>query len=95
MTNLSKHSEQAWTLIGNIDRHTLPKIWADLNKLPNNDLVVDLSQVDRVDGAGLAGLVRLKMNAELQNIQLSFTHAPIQLLHLAELSNVDTMLSPA
>ncbi len=94
MSQLNKHNAATWQLAGDLDRHSLPGLWEELNQLPADaTLEIDLSQLKRVDSAGLAGLLQLQINAQKLACQLSFTSAPSQALSLAQMSNVANMLS--
>lgn len=54
--------------------------------------MLDFSQVDEVDTAGLAWLLRLLALAKDKNIILELYALPEQLIRLAKISHVDTML---
>jgi phospholipid transport system transporter-binding protein len=57
-----------------------------------SEIVIDLSQVTKVDTAGLAWMFYLIEHATSLNCQLSFTHLPIKLDKLITLSGVDGLL---
>ena len=57
-----------------------------------SDIVIDLSQVTKVDTAGLAWLFYLLEQASIFACQISFTHLPIKLNKLITLSGVDGLL---
>ena len=57
-----------------------------------SDIVIDLSQVTKVDTAGLAWLFYLLERASIFACQVSFTHLPIKLKKLITLSGVDGLL---
>jgi len=57
-----------------------------------SEIVIDLSQVTKVDTAGLAWLFYLLEQANGLACQLSFTHLPIKLHKLITLSGVDGLL---
>lgn len=63
--------------------------------LSTQTITVDLSQVSKVDTAGLAFLLLLLEDAKKSNIQLVFQHLPNDLLKLAKLSAVDSFLPVA
>ncbi|MBW8189478.1 STAS domain-containing protein [Neiella marina] len=93
MTKLTKQGER-WQLSGAVDRFTLTNIWSQLTALPANaNITLDLTQLGRVDSAGLAGLVQLYVQAEQQQVALNFENVPRQLCRLAQLFNVDVLLS--
>jgi phospholipid transport system transporter-binding protein len=56
-------------------------------------LEVDFAQVSQVDSAGLAWIINLIRDARAQQIPVTLTHIPDKLLHLAALSNADTLLT--
>lgn len=57
-----------------------------------SEIVIDLSQVTKVDTAGLAWLFYLFEQATALACQLSFIHLPIKLNKLITLSGVDGLL---
>lgn len=75
--------------IANLDKKAHAKI------VKNSEVTLDLSQINEVDTSGLAWLLFLLEQANLNNCQLSFAHLPADLLKLAELSAVKEFLSPA
>lgn len=93
VTDLIKQNDR-WLLSGAFDRFSLTKIWSQLTDLPTSaDLTLDLTQLGRVDSAGLAGLVQLHVQAEQQQVALTFENVPEQLCHLAQLFNVSELLA--
>lgn len=62
------------------------------NYFEGSEIVVDLSQVTKVDTAGLAWLFYLLEQATALACQLRFTHLPIKLNKLITLSGVDGLL---
>jgi len=57
-----------------------------------SEIVVDLSQVTRVDTAGLAWLFCLVEQANALSCQITFSHIPLKLHKLIALSGVDGLL---
>ena len=57
-----------------------------------SSIVVDLSDVTKVDTAGLAWLFYLLEQANKLSCQLSFTNLPVKLYKLITLSGVDGLL---
>ena len=55
-------------------------------------MIVNLSQVQKVDTAGLAWILYIVEQAILNTCQLTFTHIPQDLLKLACLSGVDSFI---
>nr|WP_224745945.1 STAS domain-containing protein [Neiella litorisoli] len=83
-----------WQLAGAFDRFSLMSIWPQLKALPTGaDVTLDLEKLGRVDSAGLAGLVQLRIKAEQQQVALSFENVPPQLCHMAHLFHVDVLLA--
>jgi phospholipid transport system transporter-binding protein len=56
-------------------------------------LVVDLGKLTQVDSAGLAWIINLLRDAKSQQITVELRNTPDKLLHLAALSNADTLLT--
>lgn len=94
MSKLNKTSSELWQLQGAFDRHSLPALWQELNQFPaSSELQLDLAFLSRIDSAGLAALLRLKLNAERAGVKISFLNAPKQAVHLAQMSNVANMMA--
>lgn len=55
-------------------------------------LIVDLSDVDRSDTAGLAWLINLVKHAKVDKVKVSFQSVPDKLLNLADLSGAKSLL---
>jgi len=60
-----------------------------------SEIVVDLSQVTRVDTAGLAWLFCLLEQANALSCRMTFSHLPVKLDKLIALSGVDGLLPMA
>ncbi|WNC68100.1 STAS domain-containing protein [Thalassotalea nanhaiensis] len=62
-------------------------------KLTKNKLQdIDLSKVSKFDTAGLAWLLALIEYANKQQTEITYSQVPIELVKLAKLSGVDTLL---
>ena len=85
---LTKVSAQNWQISGELNRSTLPAIWSELNQFAAAQIELDLAAVERTDSAGLAGLVKLKLNATKQQKKITYRNANQQLQALAAMSNV-------
>ena len=87
-------SEEGGQLAGELTRQTIPKLpnKAVRKLISNSPIVLDLKQVKKVDTAGLAWLLALVEQAELNACQLTLTHLPSDLIKLAKLSAVDGFL---
>lgn len=83
------------TLVGLIDRNTVPELLKGirLDKLNFEQLTIDMSGVDKVDTAGLAWILKVKAHAERSGQTLALKQVPTQLVRLAELGGVDSLLS--
>ncbi|REL25645.1 STAS domain-containing protein [Thalassotalea euphylliae] len=66
---------------------------AHRNIVKSKHMVVSLKHINDVDTAGLAWLLFLVEQAKRHNCQLSFADLPQDLLKLAQLSDVDQLLS--
>lgn len=82
------------SLEGELTRHTLMQVSKKaIESLRNNEqMVVDLNQVSKVDTAGLAWLFYLLEQAQVVNCQLSFANLPTKLDNLINLSGVEGIL---
>lgn len=82
-------------VVGVIDRNTVPLLLKgiDLRKLNQDHLAVDLSQVSKVDTAGLAWILKVKAYADRSGQTLQLKQLPPQLNRLAQLGGVDTLLA--
>ncbi|MEW9799042.1 STAS domain-containing protein [Alteromonas sp. CYL-A6] len=87
------------TFHGNLDRETLTKNWW-LLLTPGqqktlrgaSECVFDLSDVERVDSAGLAWLINAIRDARQAGIRITLQEPPEKLIKLAKISDVDTLL---
>lgn len=80
---------------GLIDRDTVPQLLngIDIEKLNAEQITLDLAQVDKVDTAGLAWILKLKAHTEKSGQTLVLKQVPEQLKRLASLGGVDTLLN--
>ncbi len=86
----------AWVARGDWQFATAPDILAQAAALQANGIParVNLSQVGRMDSAGLAVLVELARQARLAGTLLLFHNPPADLRRLAEAYGVDAILMP-
>lgn len=81
-------------LVGDLTRHTVPKLSKNVGdqlfKQPSS--ILDLSQVQKVDTAGLAWLLALLEQAEQKACTLLLAGLSDQLVKLSQLSAVDQFL---
>jgi ABC-type transporter Mla MlaB component len=90
-----KISQQQQTLFfsGALDRETVPTQWPfKLLKKLTGTVVFDFSELALVDTAGLAWLLHQVAQAKKQNLIIQMNHVPAQLISLAQLSDVLTLL---
>lgn len=84
---------------GHLDRDTLDKNWWSLlNSAQQEQLkkqgrcTLDLSDVERIDSAGLAWLINAVRDGKQHQVTVTLSDVPEKLLKLAKISDVDTLL---
>lgn len=84
-----------YTLSGRLDRDTVPLFWQTRDTWIPNDasIVVDLSQLDRIDSAGMAMLLHLQQVIIDKQQTIAFINIPLQFKMLMQLSNVGDFLN--
>lgn len=91
---LIKHHDNLWFLTGELTRLTIvgnqQKHFAKFAK--NSQQALDLSKISKIDTAGLAWLLSLLEYALAQQITLTYSQAPEELVKLAQLSQVHDIL---
>lgn len=89
-----QHTDEV-ALVGDLDRDSVPKAWAERqNWLPQKEVVVlDLARVAHVDSAGLAFLIRLRSQLVENKQSLSLRNLNEQLQQFAQVSGVEGLLS--
>lgn len=90
-----KKSTTDYALSGDLDRDEVPALWTVLKEWqPESEkVVISLSDVNRVDSAGMAMLIHLIENAKIKNCHIMLSFVPEQLLTLFKLSNVVSLVS--
>lgn len=85
--------DQTIVFSGKLDRDTLMMYspFALLNRL-SGKVTFDFSALTNVDSAGLAWLIQQIARARTMNLQIEITKVPAQLLSLAKVSAVTTIL---
>lgn len=85
--------EQTIVFSGKLDRDTLMMYspFTLLNRL-SGKVTFDFSALTNVDSAGLAWLIQQIARARTMNLQIEITKVPAQLLSLAKVSAVTTIL---
>ena len=93
--HISRQSQGQFLISGELNFSTAAGLARQGNELFKNDgseLVLDLSGVSRSDSAGLALLIEWRRSAERRNQSLVFNHIPQQILDIADVSGVETLL---
>ena len=87
-------SDEGGLLSGELTRQTVPQLPNKVVRqlISNSSIMLDLKQVKKVDTAGLAWLLALVEQAQVNACQLTLTHLPSDLIKLAKLSAVDDFL---
>ena len=81
-------SENRIDVIGDIDRFNLTDSALFRFSDMASDVTVELKHVTSVDTAGVAFLLKLVAFYQKQNVSVTLTNPPTQLIALAEISNV-------
>ncbi|WP_087016656.1 STAS domain-containing protein [Thaumasiovibrio subtropicus] len=86
--------EGRYFLIGELDRETVPVLWQGRNQqMPQQSpLVLDLSELTRVDSAGMAMLIHIAQDYQKNGVDFSVTNPPQQLVTLLRLSHAEGLL---
>ena len=89
------HADNTVVLSGELNMETVPglldRMPVSLDK-PGIELSIDLKGVTRSDSAGLALLVEWMQHAQQRQCHLRFAHLPQQLLDIARVSGLDSIL---
>lgn len=87
-------TEGKYVLRGNLSIDSVPQLWdrttGEFYDAPA--LTVDLGEVERADSAGLALLIEWTRRARGSGQDIRFTNLPDQMLAIARVSGLDTML---
>jgi len=83
-----------FSLNGSLSADTVPALWEEAGGAFRGarELDIDLSAVKRADSAGLALLVEWTRQARENGQRIRFLNLPEQLLAIARVSGLDTML---
>jgi phospholipid transport system transporter-binding protein len=94
-SNWQAHSSNHYSLKGTVDRETVPGIWGHIQTWTPSEksIKVDLSQLKRVDSAGLVLLLHLIEHAKKSNCHIMLDSVPDHLLTLIQLSNVELLIA--
>ncbi|MCV2883649.1 STAS domain-containing protein [Aestuariibacter sp. AA17] len=85
-------------LRGAFNRTTVTRDWSERKKhvlqavKSNNALVIDMTEVVKVDSATLATMIELTGFADAEQISLSFKNVPDSLRKLADISDATSLL---
>jgi len=81
-------------LSGRLGFGSATELWGRRKEFLNGspELVLDLSGLEQTDSAGLACLISLQGELHRQNRELVLVNVPPQLLNLARVSGVDSIL---
>ena len=87
--------ENRYFLSGRLDRDTVPLFWQTRAQWLCDDasMVIDLSELDRIDSAGMAMLLHLQQVIIDKKQNIVFINIPSQLKTLMQLSNIDDFLN--
>ncbi len=82
-------------VVGALNRESVPNAWheRDTWALGSGELIMNLSQVNAVDSAGLAMLIQLKAELQTQQRELTLQNVNKQLVAFAAVSGVTELLS--
>ncbi len=93
---IGKMADGGWQVCGELDFASVPGLLkrSDIVFEPDNDklLQIDLAGVPRADSAGLALLICWVRQARRHNTRLVFRNVPDQMLKIAGISGVNTIL---
>ncbi|MEW6354266.1 MAG: STAS domain-containing protein [Pseudomonadota bacterium] len=84
-----------YVLHGALTFDTVPRLYGESDSLLNHDaatLTLDLQGVQRTDSAGLALLMEWLRRARSRNKDIHFENIPPQMLAMARLSGLDSIL---
>jgi len=87
--------EGCYVLSGSLSFATVPQIYTQGGMIFDHNsptLTLDLQGVAHTDSAGLALMMEWMRNAQQQGKQIRFKNIPAQMLSIARLSGLDTIL---
>ncbi|WP_162047240.1 lipid asymmetry maintenance protein MlaB [Vibrio taketomensis] len=87
--------EQHCSLTGELNRDTVPELWALLKQWQpqQSQLEISLASIERVDSAGMVMLIHLLEHAKKRNCHIMLSFVPTQLKTLLALSNVEKSIA--
>jgi len=97
MARIEPVGDHTWRIAGELTLHTLPALLAESAALraaatPSQGLELDLSGVTRIDSSAVALLLAWMRAARRAGTSVKFRQAPRQLLSIAEVSGVRSLL---
>lgn len=86
--------DAGWVLSGELDFDTVPALLQrrGVQMKAGQNLTIDLSEVTRVDSAGLALMIEWLRESERKGLEMTFTHVPEQLLSIARVCGLEDIL---
>jgi phospholipid transport system transporter-binding protein len=92
MTNLFIKNN-IWYIEGELNFQTVVPLLKNIKVISKLPKIIDLQKITRADSAGLALLIEILHKAHQQNINLNLRNIPQQLLNLAKISDVKSLIS--
>jgi phospholipid transport system transporter-binding protein len=87
--------EGSYGVAGPMTFHSVTGLWRESQRLfdTKGGIKVDLDEVTHTDSAGLALLIEWQRNAIRDGYRVEFLHLPAQMIQLASVTNLDSLLS--
>lgn len=95
MLSLTRADNGTWHLNGQVTVDTITDVLPQMQAMiasTDKDLVVDLSQVTRVDSGSIALLLEGLRLAKQASKTIRYTHYPQKMLDIIHVSNLDKLL---
>jgi phospholipid transport system transporter-binding protein len=92
---LDTQGDGKYRIVGDLDFDTVPRLLNDgagMFARPDTAVVVDLGGVHRTTSVGLALMVEWLRQARRAGKTVTFTHVPAQMLAMAKVSQLDSLL---
>jgi len=90
---ITRSGEGRYEISGELTFSTVPDVGRTaLGEIADTPVQVDLAGITRVDSAGIALLIELIRRVRKRGGDISLTHAPPQLMAIARVSGLDTVL---
>lgn len=82
-----------YAISGELTFTTVPELWrSGLGEVDSGSVQLDLAGITRVDSAGIALLIELIRAVRKRGGEVALVHAPPQLMAIATVSGLDTVL---